>query len=365
MMFLHRTPLRYILVTILILTSISAAAPNQRVASSSSTLQTFLTPPVAAQPGKAVLKDPSGTYWFSTSGGQLIANLSAYQSLLDDPYTTILAASVLIDGNQVVLTPTVIPSAEAASLHIPDVWGGAGGGFCNSFTQYGYDIVCNPPLSSLRESLVQTNSLSWPLTCFNNAATCETSLWTGLSGTDLSTSTLVQNGANLWILVGGQPLFETFYEEYWVSASPPQGMIATTMQPTTYQNVQYQFEVDFPTTNSNNVNFYWWVGNWYFQQPVTLNYTSQSSRAQAEGVFEGTALLGTPQPITLWSPNPVVMTGWMRTPGFPNYQSANYGSSYQATTWLMDMHLNWGQGALEASAFFNPNNGYTYEVQHY
>lgn len=56
-----------------------------------------------------VLRDPTGTYTFSLlPNGAYSMNLTAYEKLLQDPYSAISNASLVqINGNTVVITPPV------------------------------------------------------------------------------------------------------------------------------------------------------------------------------------------------------------------------------------------------------------------
>jgi hypothetical protein len=61
----------------------------------------------------AVLTDPSGTYQFMYVGnGTYSMNLTAYEKLLNDPYSAISASSIEIDGNTVFIT---VPVSDVVS----------------------------------------------------------------------------------------------------------------------------------------------------------------------------------------------------------------------------------------------------------
>ena len=67
----------------------------------------------------AILTDPSGTYQFMYLGnGTYSMNLTAYEKLLNDPYSGISASSIKIEGNTVLMTVPVSNVVSGPRLHL-------------------------------------------------------------------------------------------------------------------------------------------------------------------------------------------------------------------------------------------------------
>jgi hypothetical protein len=90
-----------------------------RVASYTDSPQVSSTPSMIPPVNWGVLVDPSGTYWIHFfDNGTFAMNLTSYQRLLNDPYSTNPSSCPhVIEGNTILITcPTPSPSTLHGSL---------------------------------------------------------------------------------------------------------------------------------------------------------------------------------------------------------------------------------------------------------
>lgn len=178
------------------------SASSQNVATTMPILRPSIVPPV----NTGILQDPTGTYVFSYLGnGEYSMNLSAYEKLLQDPYSGVpnAAGEVQIVGSEVIIVP---PSTNTTAYptDVNGAWSGAGGGDCSSFSVSNGNAICNSSSGSLGTSGVYSGSLTWDPTCFSGSS-CVTSFWTGLSPNNTGSTPLMQNGISVCENNGGCP----------------------------------------------------------------------------------------------------------------------------------------------------------------
>lgn len=303
-----------------------------------------------------VMQDPSGTYWFTNlNDGQYSTNVATYEQLLQDPFAGISDPQVQIAGDTVLMTTTPAESSSSY-LTLNGTWGGAAGCF-GTFSNSQYGLQCSNPTDTMNISQVYVTSLSWNNQCWGGGTSCWTGFWTGESGTYSGQAPLIQNGIGVCISnthcpnggSSGGTTWELWYE------LPPSNPVPTSTYPTTINSSQYEFQITW--FGAYQVNFFWCVGTWSTSTTVNVS-VSQTSFVQSEGIFEtpGAGAL----PLVTWSPTSPVLTGWYRGAGY--YQTApcgNYGSSYNTAYYNVEV-----SSSYEAYGYANPNNGYTFIVQH-
>lgn len=363
--------LKFILMTSVILSLLGAAVPIHATSPSFTNFAPIaMTPQISPPAGKAVLQDPSGTYWFSYLGnGEYSIDLGNYTKLLQDPYSGI-GGQVQVAGNTVYVNepqPTAISYQQQGFANSSN-WGGAIGGFCSFYSQNG--IICGNanPATSINISQVYVESLlSWNNQCWGGGSSCWTGLWTGESTYNNSKyqppyyNYLIQNGIGVCVnngncAGGGSSGSTTWNMWYEFVPGAPQPIAS---YPTTINNSVYVFEIWWSGTNTTtSAEFYWATSTWSFTQPFT-SPVPQGYFYQSEGIFESPD--NQTVPIVTWSPSPVTVTGWYRAQG--PYQTApcgNYGSSYPTIYLNLTRGLS---GPYEANSVPN-TGGYTYLMSH-
>lgn len=321
-----------------------------------------IVPPVNTE----ILKDPSGTYQFKYLGnGQYSTNMTTYERLQNDPYSGIAAPRIQMNGSTVVMTTpqsntTSLPNKQSSSVapSYPTLtgqdWSGAGGGFC-TFSVSGGGIQCSNPTYTLQTSGVYVSEITWDGHCWNKASGCESSFWTGLSGSNTVNAPLMQNGINVcynyaFCPKGGSNGAST-WNMWWTIISQYSTDQIINLYPTSINGTDEEYVFAFVNSNTQPT-FQWIVGSWSTSLTVNSNY-AQSSFVQSEGIIEAPLVLGSPAPsIVTWSPNPPSMTGWYEAAG--GTPSGYYGTSYTDVIYVLQSSGGYteAQGTITGSSSF-------------
>jgi hypothetical protein len=264
-------------------------------------------------------------------------NLTSYEALLKDPYSTHPTGVPQILGNMVRVPMVSRPAPSHYPVAYNLIWSGAGGGDCASLTvdSGGYGFDCNSSSGTLGTSGVYSASLTWQSACYSGS-TCATSCWTGLSPTDSANTPLLQSGIDVCVNElndcsassnygqSGALSWEAWFE--FDSAGFHIGYTPT--NPTTISGVPYEFVFAF-VNSETEPTFQWTVGSWNYYYSYNNPYVPQTDFQSSEGIMEQYAL-SNPQRMVVWSPNPNVMTGWWETGKWCGctYQYGYLGSSY-------------------------------------
>ena len=340
----YRTFVAFCLTVIIIFSSFSFILVSRSIAyasrPNSSVTGPILTPSIVPPVNTGVLKDPTGTYTFTYLGnGSFTMNYSAYEKLLQDPYTGIGSGSdVTVEGNTVIITP---PESDTVSYtnDVNDAWSGAGGGDCGSFSASDGNAICNNPSGSLGTTGVYFSSVTWDPTCFSGTS-CVTSFWTGLSPLNTGDEPLLQNGINvcenLGACPGGGTDKKTTWDMWWLILGQESSDQVISVYPTSINGTNYEFNAAFVNSDTQPT-FAWTVGSWYYSLTESSKYT-QNYFWISEGIMEPPLYDSARQVLLDWSPNPNGMTGWWETGQWCGctYNSGYYGSSYTPVLFTVD-----------------------------
>jgi len=323
---------RAVLLTSVVLFVIALAPVSVSQTPNQIQMKPRIIPPVHT----GILQDPSGTYvFYNVTSTSYIMNLTSYEALLHDPYTTNPGGAASVLGDMVLLSTTNRPSPPHWPIAYGEIWAGVGGGDCTSMTVSG-GLVCNGSKGTLGTSEVTSSALSWTSSCYSGT-TCATSLWTGLSPQDSSNTPLIQAGMDVCVNDLADCSFGTHngqsgaqsWEAWDECLASPDHTVWTPTNPTKINGVAYEFYFVFIQSEAKPT-FQWTVGSWnYYYTDYTPNCL-QTDFQQSEGIMEQYTHPLNPQEMVVFSPNPNVMTGYWETGNWCGctYQNGYLGNSY-------------------------------------
>jgi hypothetical protein len=181
---------------LLSLLSLNVMAIQAMAVTPSSTSAPRVSEPSIVPPlDTGIIQDPTGTYTIQYIGnGQMSMNRTAYDKLLNDPYSGLSATVAKMNATTVILNPANTsgdfkdtPTASSGN------WSGGASGNC-TFTASGAALVCSSASYTLQTSGVYDGDLTWDGSCYGGASGCATGFWTGLSGSNSGTGNCFRMG---------------------------------------------------------------------------------------------------------------------------------------------------------------------------